>query len=126
MLAPLRVVKAFRLRDLAAIGAMRAWLGEADDLGCPPYAVLVDAFVAGLAGGTGHRIDDALLDALPRRPRLILAGGLNPGNVAERIGRVGPWMVDVAGGVESSPGRKDARLVAEFVAAARSAGRASR
>ena len=64
-------------------------------------------------------IAEDLLDARPasrdRLPPLILAGGLTPENVAERVARVRPWMVDVAGGVESSPGRKDPARVAAFI-----------
>jgi phosphoribosylanthranilate isomerase len=53
---------------------------------------------------------------------LILAGGLTPENVRERVERVRPWMVDVASGVESAPGLKDPERVRRFVAAARSTG----
>jgi len=73
----------------------------------------------GLAGGTGRAIDGDLLSRLPQIPRLILAGGLTPENVADRATRVRPWMVDVASGVESSPGRKDPARVAAFIRAAK-------
>ena len=81
--------------------------------------MLVDAHVAGQPGGTGHAIAPELLRVLPPLPNLILAGGLTPENVAGRIGQVRPWMVDVASGVESAPGRKDPGRVAAFVRAAR-------
>ena len=98
---------------------MVADLERAETLGRVPDAVLVDAHVAGQHGGTGHAIADSLLDLLPRLPRLILAGGLTPENVAERVGKVRPWMVDVASGVESSPGRKNRDKVARFIENAR-------
>ena len=113
----LRVVRAFRLADSGSIAAMQAYLSVAEALGRPPDAVLIDAFVAGQPGGTGRSIADAVLDGLPPLPRLILAGGLTPENVAERVARVRPWMVDVAGGVEREPGRKDPARVAAFIRA---------
>jgi phosphoribosylanthranilate isomerase len=116
---PLQIVRAFRLASPESVDQMVAYLERAERLGCPPDAILVDAHVAGVPGGTGKAIADDLLDRLPPHPRLILAGGLNPENVAERVARVRPWMVDVAGGVESSPGVKDVAKVAAFVAAAR-------
>ena len=70
------------------------------------------------AGGTGATIADEILDRVPPLPRLILAGGLTPENVADRVARVRPWMVDVASGVESAPGRKDRARVAAFIHAA--------
>jgi phosphoribosylanthranilate isomerase len=116
---PLKVVRAFRLSDAPAVARMVSYLGEAKAAGCPPHAILVDAHVPGQPGGTGHSIPFDVLAHLPSHPRLILAGGLNPSNVAARVARVRPWMVDVASGVESSPGVKDPRLVSAFVAAAR-------
>ena len=118
-LASLTLIRAYRLADLAAVAAMVADLHRAADLGRPPDAVLVDGYVAGLAGGTGRSIRSDVLDQLPTLPKLILAGGLTPENVAARVARVRPWMVDVASGVESSPGRKDLERVAAFVRAAR-------
>ena len=117
-LGPLRVVRAFRLGDLPAVRRMGEYLRRADELGCPPYAVLVDGYVSGQAGGTGRTIALDLLDHLPPLPRLVLAGGLTPENIAVRVARVRPWMVDVASGVESSPGRKDPARVAAFIQAA--------
>ena len=118
-LHPLEVVRAFRLADSASIDAMIAYLAEADRRGCPPYAVLLDAYVAGVPGGTGRAIPDRLLALLPTISKLILAGGLTPENVAERVKLVGPWMVDAAGGVESAPGMKDPEQVRRFATNAR-------
>lgn len=114
-LGHLRIIRAFRLGDSSAITRMIAYLQRAAELGRVPDAVLIDAYVTGQSGGTGHAIASDLLDELPPLPRLILAGGLTPENVAERIAKVRPWMVDVASGVESSPGRKDPDRVEAFV-----------
>ncbi len=89
-----------------------------------PAAILVDAFDAEREGGTGRRADwESIRNAresgeLADWPPLLLAGGLNPGNVAEAISIVQPWGVDVCSGVESSPGRKDAARVGAFIEAA--------
>jgi phosphoribosylanthranilate isomerase len=86
-------------------------------------AVLVDSQSASAAGGTGVRFDwatarETLFQSAGER-RLIAAGGLNPGNVAEAIAVLRPWGVDVASGVEAAPGRKDAAKVREFIRRAR-------
>src|SRR5688572_11110679 len=87
-------------------------------------AVLVDASVTGMYGGTGQTIDWTRLAGFEKsvgRVPLILAGGLTPENVAEAIRIVRPHAVDVASGVESSPGKKDPIKMRDFVAAARAA-----
>ena len=71
--------------------------------------------------GSGKVFDWSLAEGAPPGLRLILAGGLNPDNVAGAIERVRPWGVDSATGVEEEPGRKDARKLRAFVAAARQA-----
>lgn len=78
----------------------------------------------------GHHRGPIVLDAAPgagkvgdwpkaarwaRQRRLILAGGLNPENVAEAVATVRPWCVDVAGGTEAAPGKKDPQKVTDFI-----------
>lgn len=116
----LTVVRAFRLGSLDDVVRMRRWLAEARAGGAAPDAILLDARVTGQVGGTGRAIADEWLEAVWDEPLdvpLILAGGLTPANVAESVRRWRPWMVDVASGVESSPGRKDPRRVLEFIEA---------
>ena len=113
------IIRAFRLGSVADIGAMNNYLERARAAGRSPDAVLVDAHVPGRVGGTATLLAENVLAGIPPLPRLILAGGLTPENVAERVARARPWMVDVASGVESSPGRKDAVKVAAFIQAAR-------
>ena len=81
-------------------------------------ALLLDAHVPGLPGGTGRVFD------WKRVPRnlpipLILSGGLDAGNVADAIREVRPWAVDVSSGVESSRGVKDPAKIVEFIRSAR-------
>ncbi|HAV77871.1 MAG TPA: N-(5'-phosphoribosyl)anthranilate isomerase [Anaerolineae bacterium] len=78
---------------------------------------LVDAAVKGLYGGSGVTADwDGAAEMAKKYP-LLLAGGLTPENVAEAVRRVKPWGVDVASGVESAPGKKDATKLSAFVKA---------
>ncbi|MBO0731780.1 MAG: phosphoribosylanthranilate isomerase [Acidimicrobiaceae bacterium] len=80
-------------------------------------AVLLDA----PDPGSGRVFDWALAAELPESQRLLLAGGLNPGNVAAAIAATRPWGVDAVTGVERRPGEKDPVKVREFVAAAKAA-----
>ena len=88
-------------------------------------AILVDSCSKTGTGGTGLSYDwDLAAQAIFRggtERRFIAAGGLKAANVAEAISRLRPWGVDVASGVESAPGRKDAAGVREFIANARAA-----
>lgn len=75
----------------------------------------------GAVSGTGRTADWALAHAVARRTEALLAGGLNPDNVAEAIRNVRPWGVDVSSGVESAPGVKSPTKISAFLAAARAA-----
>ena len=109
---PHRVLKALRVR------------GEESMAGVEHFSVsalLLDAWHPDSYGGTGQLGDWKLAARLAAERPVILAGGLNPENVAEAIRQVRPYGVDVSSGVESSPGRKDPALVAAFIRNARAA-----
>jgi phosphoribosylanthranilate isomerase len=95
------VIKAFAAGDRQ--------LEKADEY--PVDALLLD----GATPGSGQVFDWSLVESMPVGARLILAGGLDPTNIAEAVGRVQPWGVDVSSGVESAPGRKDVRLTRAFI-----------
>jgi phosphoribosylanthranilate isomerase len=101
-----------RVKDSCALDAALAF--------STPY-LLLDAWSAAAYGGTGHVADWNLLSDFVRRNsarKFLLAGGLTPENVTEAIRAVRPAVVDVAGGVESEPRRKDAVLVKAFIKSA--------
>lgn len=77
-------------------------------------ALLLDAYQEGVAGGTGQTFDWNLIPKDLPKP-VILAGGLTPDNVKEAINQVGPYAVDVSGGVEQEKGIKDAAKIAAFM-----------
>ena len=81
---------------------------------------LFDAWSEDQYGGTGHQFDWSRLPSSRDYP-LILAGGLTPDNVASAVTTVRPEMVDVSGGVESSPGVKDPAKVQSFISNAKQA-----
>jgi phosphoribosylanthranilate isomerase len=84
-----------------------------------PYAsasaLLLDGFKYGLRGGTGRTADWDLARRARKYGRVILAGGIRPENVAQAIAQARPYAVDVAGGVESRPGKKDARALRDLM-----------
>jgi phosphoribosylanthranilate isomerase len=114
---PAAHIPAFRVKDAADLDGIRRLVAA-----CRPAAVLVDSFVSGAMGGTGHQAPWHLLAGFDPGVPLILAGGLTPDNVADAIRLVRPWGVDVASGVESAPGRKDPGKVRAFLDAVRAAG----
>jgi phosphoribosylanthranilate isomerase len=101
------VIKAFAAGD--------AGLDRVDDYGAA--AVLIDSPVP----GSGRVFDWSFAEGAPVNRRVVLAGGLHPGNVREAITRVGPWGVDVSSGVEEAPGRKDPVKVRAFISEAKAA-----
>ena len=113
---PVGHVPAFRVRDRASLAAVTAYVAAAK-----PAAVILDAYVEGQMGGTGHTAPWGLLAGFYPGVPVILAGGLTPDNVGDAIRAVRPWGVDVASGVESAPGVKDRGRVRAFVQAVRAA-----
>lgn len=118
-----RGFKAIRPRDLVEAADLAAlYLANApDDVRSP--VLLVDAYHKELYGGTGEQASVEIAQAVQAHaPRLMLAGGLTPENVAGRVRAIRPWGVDVASGVEAGqPGIKDQDRVHAFIAAVRSA-----
>ncbi len=103
-------IKAIRVREDLDLGAqMRRYPRAA--------GFLFDAWHPDLYGGTGQSFDWSLLNNLVDVP-WILAGGLNEDNVGDAIRRLAPYAVDVSGGVETSPGIKDAGRMQRFIGAA--------
>jgi phosphoribosylanthranilate isomerase len=118
----LKVYRAFRVDREQGCQPVAEYLERCAQLGVSLAACLIDSFIPGEYGGTGH---SAPWDLLAEQydsdawPRLIVAGGLTPKNVADAIQLTAPFGVDVASGVESNPGVKDLDLVRQFVAAAK-------
>ncbi len=100
-----KVIKAFRVQ------------GNRLPRGISRYAVdalLLDTFQSGVHGGTGKVFDWDVARRAGRYGKIILAGGLNAGNVREAVESVRPFAVDVSSGVETAPGKKDPKLLEEF------------
>lgn len=107
-----KVIKAFRIKGKRDLKKLRRYKVD---------GYLLDTFVKGVAGGTGKVFDWKLAKQAKAIARpVILSGGLNPENVKEAIKKVRPYAVDVASGVESRPGKKDIKLMKEFIKTVRS------
>ena len=105
-----KVIKAARVRGRADVQALAPFRTDYH---------LLDSYTAGVPGGTGETFSWEIARAHRSRVPVILSGGLNPDNVAEAIGVVRPYAVDVASGVELRPGRKDPEKLAAFADAVR-------
>lgn len=104
-------MKAFRLRDAESLKALPEYRTD---------AWLLDAYASDTFGGTGEGFNWQLaVEARKVGKPIFLAGGLTPENVARAVQEVQPFGVDVASGVESSPGRKDPVRVRDFIKAAK-------
>ena len=102
MIRAVTVPKGAKIEDLTLSGA---------------GAYLLDAFDPDLSGGTGKTFDWTLAREAKKYGPIILAGGLTPENVSQAIRESRPYAVDVASGLESSPGKKDAAKLLAFFAA---------
>jgi phosphoribosylanthranilate isomerase len=106
-------MKAFRVKGPETIQALTEFATD---------AWLLDAFVPGQRGGTGHSFNWSLaVEAVKLGRPVFLAGGLTPENVADAVRTVQPYGVDVSSGVEASPGKKDHAKVRQFIHAAKAA-----
>ena len=119
--SPYQLIAAFSVRDEDDLRLIDRYLDRCRSSGLLPAAVLVDAHVPGQYGGTGRTAPWAVLAEFRPEVPLILAGGLTPENVAEAVRIVRPYAVDVASGVEHSPGRKDPEKMRRFIGSAREA-----
>ena len=101
-----RVIKAFRVKDITSLDPIKNYRVAAH---------LLDAYSPKAYGGTGLTFNWDIAAVAKGFGPVILAGGLTPDNVREAVEAVQPYAVDVSGGVESSPGKKDAAKVREFI-----------
>ncbi|MBP9866078.1 MAG: phosphoribosylanthranilate isomerase [Candidatus Omnitrophica bacterium] len=107
-----KVIKTFHVRDAMSLKRIEEYYTE---------YFLLDTYHAQERGGTGVSFDWGLLEqGHLLHEKLFLAGGLNGGNIAQAIQKVRPYAVDVASGVESSPGQKSPELLENFIRLAKS------
>jgi phosphoribosylanthranilate isomerase len=107
---PMKVIKAFRVREKKSLQGMEAF---------PADFYLLDSWSQGF-GGSGAPFPWEWLEGLNSK-KIILSGGLTLGNVADAIQRIKPYAVDVCSGVETRPGIKDHEKLKEFILRAKGA-----
>lgn len=103
-----RVIKAVRLQSRDELKNLSRYVDVVDGL-------LLDTYVPNKPGGTGITFDWKLAVEARRYGRIILAGGLNPDNVATAVSTVRPYAVDASSGLERSAGVKDHQKMAQFI-----------
>ena len=108
------IIKTFHVKDAMSLKRIAEY---------NVFAFLFDTYTDSGKGGTGKSFDWMVIEDKPYvHDKLFLAGGLNPLNVSQAIEKVRPFAVDVASGVESSPGIKDPQLLRTFIEKAKSSG----
>ncbi|MCA9880355.1 MAG: phosphoribosylanthranilate isomerase [Thermomicrobiales bacterium] len=117
---PVPAVKALRPAPGVAAEEILGEISTFRQAPVPPVAFLLDAYSATAAGGTGERVDWGLAAKVGAEMPVMLAGGLDPENVAKAVAQVRPLGVDVSSGVEVE-GRKAGERIRAFVSAARAA-----
>jgi phosphoribosylanthranilate isomerase len=110
-----RVIKAFRVNAGFRVQRLERYSGAS--------AFLLDGFDRKRYGGTGKTFDWTVARRARRYGPVVVAGGLTPENVGAAIATVHPFAVDVCGGVEAAPGKKDAGLIRALMAAVEAARR---
>ena len=106
VISRVKVIKAFRVGETFRVDTLRK------------YAVsgfLLDAYSRDAYGGTGHTFEWSRAAGANAFGRVVLAGGLTPGNVGASIAKLHPFAVDVSSGVETAPGEKDYELMRRFI-----------
>lgn len=104
--APLPVIKTIRIKGVESLPAIKNYASS---------LLLLEGYHPTLAGGTGQTFPWELVLGIKDKINFILAGGLNPENIAQAISMVHPWGVDVSSGVEEWPGKKDKNKMAYFI-----------
>jgi len=102
-----KIIKSFKVKDASSIE-------KVDDYDEVDY-YLFDTYVKGIPGGTGKSFNWDILKGRQFKKGVFLAGGLTPKNVGAAVKKAAPYAVDVASGVEVSPGKKDYALLKEFI-----------